>query len=130
MIQMGLKPDQKIGIICARESALSDSTLASCGIRDLSRIRIVGAQDIPDFRSILECTGQFDSHQLESDLSDLAEQFVRKHPDIGALLLECSDMPPYARAVQNRIKIPVFDYITLIDWIQSGMVRKGFEGFI
>lgn len=130
MIQMGLKSDQTVGIICAKESALSDKTLRSCGIVDHSRIKVIGAQDIPDFRGVLDCTGEFDSHQLELDLADLAEGFVQKNPDIGAILLECSDMPPYARAIQERVKRPVFDFITLIDWIQSGMVRKGFQGFI
>lgn len=130
MIQMGLKSDQKVGIICAKESALSDKTLRSCGIVDRSKIKVIGAQDIPDFRGVLDCTGEFDSRQLESDLSDLAEGFVQENPDIGTLLLECSDMPPYARAIQERVKLPVYDFITLIDWIHNGMVRKGFQGFI
>ncbi len=130
MIQMGLKPHQKVGIICAKESALSDKTLRSCGIMDRSGIKVIGAQDIPDFRGVLDCTGEFDSRQLELDLADLAQGFVQDNPDIGALLLECSDMPPYALVIQERVKLPVFDFITLIDWIYNGMVRKGFQGFM
>ena len=130
MIGQGLKPDQTVGILCAKESALTDDTLRQCGITDRSRIRVAGAQDIPDFKGILECTGEFDSHRLGQDLADLAHAFVKANPDIGALLQECSDMPPYARTIQNRIRRPVFDFITLIDWIQRGMVRREFEGFI
>ena len=130
MIERALRPDQRVGIICAKESALKESTLAACGITDRTRITVVGAQDIPDFKGVLECTGEFDSQKLEQDLVALADSFVEESPDIGALLLECSDMPPYARAIQNRVKLPVFDFITMIDWIQHSVVRNGFRGFI
>lgn len=130
IIEKSLSPDQRVGIICAKETALSDRTLAECGIADRSRIAVTGAQDIPDFRGVLDCTGEFDSSQLETDLVLLAESFVQDHPEIGAVLLECSDMPPYASAIQNRIKMPVFDFITLIDWIYHSVVRREFRGFI
>ena len=130
LIEKALKPDQRVGILCAKESALSDSTLTECGITDRSRIVVRGAQDIPDFRGVLDCTGEFDSRQLEQDLVLLADSFVKDHPEIGSILLECSDMPPYARAIQNRLKMPVFDFITLIDWIYHSVVRQAFRGFI
>lgn len=130
MIKMGLKPGQKVGIICASESALTDRALEGCGIYDRSSIAVTGAQDIPDFKAILECKGEFNSQRLESDLADLAESFVRQNPDIGAILLECSDMPPYSCTIQNRVGLPVFDFITMIDWIQHAVVRKPFYGFI
>lgn len=35
-----------------------------------------------------------------------------------------------ARAIQNRLKMPVFDFITLINWIHHAVVRQPFRGFI
>ena len=130
IILQALQPEQKVCIICASEEALTDHTLVSCGISDRSRIAIVGAQDIRDFRGILDCTGEFNSRQLELDLVALAKSFVNQNPEVGAILLECSDMPPYARTIQNAVRRPVFDFITLIDWLQHALVRKAFEGFI
>jgi hypothetical protein len=39
-------------------------------------------------------------------------------------------MPPYAKAVQDATGLPVWDFITLIDWIHDGVVKRRFEGFV
>lgn len=130
LIMQSLKADQKVGILCAVEDSLTPNMLASCGIPDLSRIAIAGAQDIPDFRRILQFEGQFSSRRLEEELVKLAKQLVSDNPEMGALLIECTDMPPYAWAIQDAIKLPVFDYVTLINWINLACVRKPFGGFI
>jgi hypothetical protein len=55
---------------------------------------------------------------------------VKQHPEVGAILLECSDMPPYAWAVQNAVQLPVFDFISLINWVETAVVRRPFGGYI
>ena len=130
LITQSLKVDQKVGILCAVKDSLTPKMLESCGITDLSRIAIAGAQDIPDFQRILQFEGRFNSRRLEEELINLAKQLVSDNPEIGALLIECTDMPPYAWAIQDAINLPVFDYITLINWINQACVRKPFAGFI
>ena len=130
VIAQSLKPEQKVGIICAVEESLTPATLENCGVTDLSRLVITGAQDLPEFQNILNCTGRFNSRVLEGELVDLARKFVNDNPDIGAVLLECSDMPPYAWAIQNAIRRPVFDFITLINWVFGGVVRQPLAGLI
>ncbi|MFC2164154.1 aspartate/glutamate racemase family protein [Acidobacteriota bacterium] len=130
LIMQSIKADQKVGILCAVKESLSPKMLESCGITELSRIAIGGAQDIPDFQRILQFEGQFNSRRLEEELVKLAKQLVNDNPEIGALLIECTDMPPYAWAIQDAINLPVFDYITLINWINQACVRKPFAGFI
>ena len=130
IIMRGLKPEQKIGIICGSAPHLKPSLLTQCGIDDLSRIVIVGAQDLPEFRNILQCTGHFNSYKIKQELVGLAKKFVSDNPDIGAIMLECSDMPPYAWAIQNAVRLPVFDFISLINWIYNAVVRRPFAGFV
>ncbi|GAH78122.1 unnamed protein product, partial [marine sediment metagenome] len=65
----------------------------------------------------------------EQELVDFSKQVVNENPDIGALLLECSDMPPYARAIQEAVRLPVFDFTTMINWIYNAVVRRPFAGF-
>jgi hypothetical protein len=130
LIAQSLKPEQKIGIIAASEAALTQKVFDACDITDPSRLVITGARVLPEFQNVLQCTGRFDSHKLEQEIVGLAGQLADDNPDIGAILLQCSDLPPYAWAIQNALKMPVFDMTTLIDWVYSAVVRRPFEGFI
>jgi len=50
--------------------------------------------------------------------------------EVGAILLECSDMPPYAAAVQGATNLPVFDFITLSRYAHSVVVQRPYYGFV
>ena len=132
IIRRGLRGDQKVGIICAVGKSLTLSLLKQCGVQDASQVVIVGAieQDTPEFRNIHDCTGQFNSAKIEKEIVDIATNLVKQHPEVGAILLECSDMPPYAWAVQNAVQLPVFDFISLINWVETAVVRRPIGGYI
>jgi len=130
MILASLKPDQKLGIICAVAKSLTPALLEACQINDQLRLVIAGAQDLPEFKNIIGCTGRLDNGRLKQEMIGLAEKLVADNPDVGAILLECSDMPPYASAIQRAVKKPVFDFTTLVNWIYGSVVRREFNGFI
>ena len=130
IIAQGLKPDQKVGIICANGPAFTPDLLGQCGVTDLSRVVVVGAENYPEFSNIINSTGHFNSYKIEQELVTLAKELVSKNPEVGAILLECSDMPPYAWAIQNAVRLPVFDFISLINWVYYGVVRRPFAGFV
>ena len=130
IIRRGLKPNQKVGVICAEADFLTPKLLSQCGVDDLSDIVITGAQYLSEFKNIMQSTGHFNSYELEQQMVGLAKQFVSDNPDIGVILFECSDMPPYAWAVQNAVGLPVFDFTTLINWVYNAVVRRPFAGFV
>ncbi len=59
-----------------------------------------------------------------------AKEYGREKSDIKAILLECSMLPPYGKAVQDATGLPVFDFITMIDYVFSAVVKKKYEGFM
>ena len=61
---------------------------------------------------------------------DVARRMVDKDPSIRAILLECSLLPPYGAAVQAAVNLPVFDYITMIKFVFSAVVKKRYRGVI
>ena len=130
IIKHTLKADQQVGVICASRESLSKETLGACGVDDPSELVIVGAQDLPEFKNILNCTCHYNAAQLERELTELAVKLTTDNPQIGALLLECSDMPPFSWAVQNATGLPVFDFITMIKWIHSAVVQQPYHGFM
>lgn len=124
-----LKPDQKLGILTADLSSLSDRLLQNCGVTDRSRLVIRDLRHAPEFSCILEGRGSFDNGRVEKEVVDQALACMEE-ADIGAILLECSDMPPYAWAVQAACGVPVFDFTTLIRWLHNAANQKPYCGFI
>lgn len=48
--------------------------------------------------------------------------------NIGAVLLECSVMPPYGKKAYDVSNVPVYDFNTMINFICSTVVKKKFKG--
>jgi Asp/Glu/hydantoin racemase len=46
------------------------------------------------------------------------------HPEIGAIVLECTNMPPYRADIQTATGLPVFDITTLVRMVHEA-VRHG-----
>jgi Asp/Glu/hydantoin racemase len=77
---------------------------------------------------VIEETGVLDSGRVESEAVSVARKIVEDEPDVGALLLECSCLPPYGRTIQEAVGLPVFDYVTMINYVHSALVKRRFEG--
>ena len=50
------------------------------------------------------------------------------HEEIQALLMECSLLPPYGAAIQAAVNLPVFDYITMINFVFFSCGETGIQG--
>ena len=46
------------------------------------------------------------------------------------LFLEGIEMPPYVHIIQEATQRPVFVFITLLNWLNSGLCRKPFSGWM
>jgi hypothetical protein len=130
LILQSLRPDQKLGVIAFSHGALTQKVFDQCEIDDPSRLLITDAKDLSQFQRLGACEGSLDLQLMERELVGRVRDFVARHPEIGALLLQCSDMPPFAAAIQNEVHLPVFDMITLINWIHDAVVRRPYRGFI
>lgn len=130
LILQSLKPDQKLGVLAASAAALTPKVHEECGITAPERLVITEALALSEFQVLAQCQGRFNSRRLEEQLVRLAIDFVRKNPEIGALLLQCSDLPPYAWAIQQSVGLPVFDMNVLIHWVHQAVVRHPYSGII
>jgi Asp/Glu/hydantoin racemase len=62
------------------------------------------------------------------DILDAGRALVARHSDIGAIVLECTNMPPYAHALREALGLPVFDIYSMITWFHAGLRPKAFAG--
>ncbi len=45
---------------------------------------------------------------------------------LGILMLECTNMSPYARALSARLRLPVYDICSFITWFHAGLSPRDF----
>lgn len=64
------------------------------------------------------------------ELLGKAEEIVREYPETGAFLLECTEMPPYAYLIQAATQCQVYDFITMLNWVHSGLCRRPVTGWV
>jgi len=67
-----------------------------------------------------------DQDACRRDNLDAASTLIEQHPNIGAIVLECTNMVPYASDIQKLTGVPVFSIVTLIKWFQSGLISQRF----
>ena len=130
MIASLLKPGEKIGVLTASKSGITPELLNSCGITNHEQLVIADMYFEPQFSAIVEDRGIFDNGIVKKEILAAATGLVEQYPEIGAFVLECSDMPPYAHLIQEATQRPVFDFITLIKWLHSATTQTPYKGFI
>ena len=122
---------QKVGIITANSKILNDALLREVGIADMSSLYIKGVEDEEYFRkTFYEEVGWLDSDKVEKEVVSVAKNMVKEETKIKVILLECSVLPPYRAAVQEAVNLPVFDFVTMINYVYSAVVKKKYEGFM
>jgi len=128
IILQSIGPHRAVGIITAHSGKLDRALLAMAGVAPDARIFIGGMQEEPEFKAaMMDCVGQLDSERLETEVVAVAKRLIDSHPEIAAILLECADLPPYAKAVQIATGLPVFDFTTLIDLFFAAQHRNRFS---
>jgi hypothetical protein len=115
-------PESEICIITANASALGPQHLKAAGIADLTGLHIIGLEQCAEWNKIF-CSpdAEIDLAMVEQEVLDAARRAVHAHPAIRALVLECTDLPPYSAAIRRQSGLPVFDFITMVNYLHSAI---------
>ncbi|HHV58649.1 MAG TPA: aspartate/glutamate racemase family protein [Firmicutes bacterium] len=102
-----------VGIITAHAPSLSPRHLAAVGAEDVPHV-IYGLEEAPEFtRTFIRGEATLDPAAVENEVRHAARRLASAHPEIGSIVLECTNLPPFARAVQEESRLPVFDIVSL-----------------
>lgn len=129
-IETLIKSTQKIGVLTANGAAITPALLEQTGVTHPERLIIKDLRHEPEFSCIMEYRGHFDNKIVEQEVVNKALEILEEDADIGAILLECTDMPPYAQAVQAATQLPVFDFITMIKFLKNTVTQPIYKGYI
>ena len=120
-----------VGVLTASSSLLTQKHLEGVGAAGVPLV-IEGLEHCEEFAEVIlkNKRDDMDLKLVETEVLSAGERLVSRAPEIGAILLECTDLPPYAHSLQERFGRPVFDIITLANLVDAAAIRRPFSGFI
>lgn len=118
-LQRLLSPGSSVGVLTIDAGALSADHLRAVGAP--ADVPIEGVAADGEFaRRLLGNEPTLDTARAQTDVVQAAQRLVSRRPDVAALVLECTNMPPYARAVARATGRPVYDVVSLLNWLWGG----------
>ncbi|MEO9237080.1 MAG: aspartate/glutamate racemase family protein [Jatrophihabitantaceae bacterium] len=128
MVHRMLLPGQRVGLLVAKQSALTARHLAAIGAEQVP-VAIAGMQDQPEFREVMleGRRAELDVDRLQREVLSVVDGLAEANPDLGALVIECTDLVPFAQPIQQRLRLPVFDIVTLTNMVHSSLTRHRYR---
>lgn len=125
LVSRMIKPSQKVGVVVANSEALTDAHLSGVGIQDEPMV-IAGMQDQPQFAEVIlrGDSNDLDMDKFETELTTVVEKMLDENPEVGAIVLECTDLSHFAPALHRKFGLPVFDLSSLTRMVASAADRK------
>lgn len=126
-VQATLPPGKRVGIVTVSKATLTPRHLEAANVP--LDTPIAGTENGQEFFRVLIKAEKddMDIGLAERDVVEAGVNLAKAHPEIGALVLECTNMPPYAAALQAACGLPVYDIYTMIAWFHSGLRPRRFE---
>ncbi len=120
-----LPAGRRVGIVTVSRGTLGAAHLQAAGIAPDTPV--IGTEDGREFtRKILGDAYRIDFAQARDDVVNAARQLARDNPDLGAIVLECTNMVPYARDVRRATGLPVFSIYSYLLWFQAALLPRKF----
>jgi len=125
-VQATLPPGKRVGVITVSGSSLTPRHMEAAGVpldtpfvgtergREFFRTLILGEKE------------DMDVARAEQDILEAGRALMQSHPDVGAIVLECTNMPPYAAALREALDVPIYDIYSMITWFHAGIRPRRF----
>jgi maleate cis-trans isomerase len=103
-------------------ATLTPEHLTGAGIGADVPLAVAGMETEKEFtRVMLDDELELDVDLAREEHVRVARRLVADHPDIGAIVLECTNMPPYTADIQRETGRPVFDIVSLVTMVHGAL---------
>ena len=121
-----LPPGRRVGVVTVEAGSLTPRHLECAGARPDTPVE--GTEGGAEFtRVLLGDELELDVDRAREDVIAAARRLVERNRDIGAIVLECTNMPPYAAEVSRAVGLPVYDFYSFVCWFQAGLRPRSFD---
>jgi hypothetical protein len=106
-VQATLPPGKRVGVITVSGQSLTPRHLEVVGAP--ADTPFIGTENGREFFRVLILAEKddLDAGLAEDDIVSAGRTLVDRHPEIGAIVLERTNMPPYAAAVRDAGKLSI-----------------------
>lgn len=119
-IEACLPAHQRAGVVTICERSLTPAHLSAAGARpdtDLQGLPRDGA-----FASaIFEDRSEMDLAACRAEMREAGRALIARDARIGAIVLECTNMAPYAADIAEATGRPVYSIVSFLNWFHAGL---------
>ncbi|MEZ5934195.1 MAG: aspartate/glutamate racemase family protein [Alphaproteobacteria bacterium] len=126
LVQASLPAGKRVGIITIDSRELTAAHFVGVGAP--TDLPIEGVEGGELAHVIQNDLTTLDVVKAEADVVAAGKRLLAKSPEVGAIVLECTNMAPYARALAAAVKLPVHDIIGLLGWWRRSLEPPAFAG--
>ncbi len=120
MVNRVLPAGKRVGILTISASTLTPDHLSAANVPVETPIGSTeGGREFT--RAILGNELTLNVDEARQDNIEAALALQADNPDLGAIVLECTNMCPYAADIQQATGLPVYSIVTFISWFQAGL---------
>jgi aspartate/glutamate racemase len=125
LVQAMLPPGKKAVVLTISKATLTEAHLRAANVPAGTPVYGTDAGRVFT-RDILGDAAEIDFAACRQDMLDAADQIMANEPDAGAIVLECTNMVPYAADVRKRTGLPVYSIESFVTWFQAGLMPRRF----
>ncbi len=103
-----------VGVLTANSESLSKKHFDGVGISHIPMV-VYGMQETQFGKVFVGNSETLDTQLAQREMVSMAKKMVEDHPEVGVILFECTNMPPYAKAVEEACGRAVFHILNLAE---------------
>jgi hypothetical protein len=127
MVARMVRAGRAVGIMTVDATALGPRHFAGAGITADTPVVVAGMERGRDFAPVLFGNmPELDVDAARREHVEVARELVERHPEVAAIVLECTNMPPYAAAIRDATGRPVFDITTLVCMAHGALAPRAY----
>jgi len=125
VVERLLPPGKRVGVLSVHGDRITTAHWDAVGAAHDTPVE--GTEGGREFtRVMINDEVEMDYEKCELDILDAGERLLKRHPEVGAIVTENHNMAPYSRALNMRLRIPIYNVYTLVTWFHSGLAPRDF----
>ena len=127
-INQMIRNDRKIAIFTEMADNMNDDYFMKIGWSSKEiPIVVKGMPENAEFPKVYSYDKTFaDWDELALEMSNMALEHMKEHPDTAAIVLECTNMGSFAKSIQDAANVPVFGINNLVEFVASAVNAKSY----